>query len=382
MKKKLLVLISVIAATVCLAVVSLAGCKKVGGVPMVTDKSLADHDKAPAYAAYYQSQFEDMMSDYSAGNISAADAAAIMWALGSYNHGQAKQVVFFQDKVGETTLGGKTGKLAYQQYHKERRKDDSTGYKGEKYHYTIKHVFDSSISSIYENALEGARLRFVVNDTSVGLDKYGLYRFEKNGDTVFNGEQLFGRDLMTTEWKKGSDFGKAEEVWASGVVASNTLSYREVESLLYDDIVRCEDDKNALENRSILGNINVLEDGIVTGAVITEAVNGAGEKYYKVKMTLDKDKANSDRASIAMLGDDNSAKNIVWDKLEIEFEIWAGGFMKSYHISEAWTGTISQSIINVDGSASAENYVYYSYSDSDTSFAAEHEFLKDYIANN
>ncbi len=386
MKKKLLMAVSVIATVICLAALSLAGCKKVGGIPMLTDKSLADHDKAPEFSAYYAEQFNALIDDYNNGDVSATEAASVMWALGSYNHGQAKQVVFFQDKVGETVLKGKAGKLAYQQYHKERRKDDSTGYKGEKYHYTLKHVFDSELSSIYEEALESARVRLVINDPSAELDKYGLYRFEKNGNTVFSGQKLFGRDLMSTEWKKGSDFGKAEEIWPGSSVADNSLSWREVASRLADDIEKCsyidKYNKDVLENRRILGNINIFADGVVKGATIEQQSNDAGQKYYKVKLTLDIDVANNDDASINMLGDDNSAKTIKWSKLEIDFEIWAGGFMKSYHISEAWTGTISQSIINVDGSANAENYVYYSYSDSDTSFAAEHEFLKKYIADN
>ncbi len=169
MKKKLLMAVSVIATVICLTALSLAGCKKVGGIPMLTDKSLADHDKAPEFSAYYAEQFNALIDDYNNGDVSATEAASVMWALGSYNHGQAKQVVFFQDKVGETVLKGKAGKLAYQQYHKERRKDDSTGYKGEKYHYTLKHVFDSELSSIYEEALESARVRLVRQVRSVSL---------------------------------------------------------------------------------------------------------------------------------------------------------------------------------------------------------------------
>ncbi|MDE5617939.1 MAG: hypothetical protein K2I79_00440, partial [Clostridia bacterium] len=229
MKKKLFLFTSVAIALICALTAALAGCKKVGGLPMADENYLADYDSAPAITAYYKNQFDDMMSDYNSGNIDAARAAAVMWALGSYNIYQAEQVVYFQNKLGQTTLSGKSGKLAYQQYHKERRKNDS-GYLGEKFHYTIKHVYDSQISSLYESFLESARVRLVVNDRSQGFDKYGLYRFEKNGDTTFSGKQLFGQELMTTEWKKGSDFGKEEEIWKGAVVpdGDTSKSYKEV----------------------------------------------------------------------------------------------------------------------------------------------------------
>lgn len=384
MKKKLLMFTCTAIALVCALTAALAGCKKVGGLPMVDENYLADYDSAPAVTAYYKSQFDEMMSEYNLGSIDASRAAAIMWALGSYNIGQAEQVVYFQNKLGQTSLSGKSGKLAYQQYHKERRRNES-GYVGEKFHYTIKHVYDSQISSIYESFLESARVRLVVNDRSQGFDKYGLYRFEKNGDTTFTGKQLFGQELMTTEWKKGSDFGKEEEIWKGAIVPNgdNSKSCSEVIDAISAQLNGYAVNSDGIGDRSILGNINILKSGIVSSATITPANSSSGAKYYKVVMQINLENLNKDRSSTAMLADDNSAESgIKWTKMNIAFEIWDGGLMRCYTIDEGWEGTIKASIAKVSGEADAVNKVFYSYSDGDTSFTAEHKFLKDYIANN
>ncbi|MDE5618671.1 MAG: hypothetical protein K2I79_04215, partial [Clostridia bacterium] len=136
-------------------------------------------------------------------------------------------------------------------------------------------------------------------------------------------------------------------------------------------------------DRQIQGNINILKSGIVTSADIEQATSSSGAKYYKVAMQINLDNLNKDRASTAMLADDNSAESgIKWTKMTIKFEIWDGGLMRCYTIDEGWSGTIKAGIAKVSGEADAVNNVFYSYSDNDTSFAVEHKFLKEYIANN
>lgn len=365
-KKKVFALTAVVVLIAVTAAV-LSACTVAGAPPMADETYFGGYNTEPAFDGYYSAQVNDVLNSTS---LDDATKAAYLWALASYNWGQTSQYAMFQNKVGDTVLNGDKGTMAYQQYHKEKRADGD--YKGEKYHYTIKHIYNSSFSglvgSIIEGSLESARLRFVANTGELS----GLYRFELNGDgkevTTFTGTQLLGEDLLTTQWKKGKDFGgNGEEIHKSGIVAENGKSLDEVISAIKNDIQTCE-----VDDRLIQGNINTLADGVVSGATIEKATDG---DYYKITMMFNLEKLNADERSIEFLKSDNSASEIVWERISISFELWSCGLFKSYTVDEAWNGRV----MSFSGMAQAVNNVYFSYSDADCSMDKELEYLTDYI---
>lgn len=365
-KKKVFALTAVVVLIAVTAAV-LSACTVAGAPPMADETYFGGYNTEPAFDGYYSAQVNDVLNSTS---LDDATKAAYLWALASYNWGQTSQYAMFQNKVGDTVLNGDKGTMAYQQYHKEKRADGD--YKGEKYHYTIKHIYNSSFSglvgSIIEGSLESARLRFVANTGELS----GLYRFELNGDgkevTTFTGTQLLGEDLLTTQWKKGKDFGgNGEEIHKSGIVAENGKSLDEVIAAIKNDIQTCE-----VDDRLIQGNINTLADGVVSGATIEKATDG---DYYKITMMFNLEKLNADERSIEFLKSDNSASEIVWERISISFELWSCGLFKSYTVDEAWNGRV----MSFSGMAQAVNNVYFSYSDADCSMDKELEYLTDYI---
>ncbi len=365
-KKKVFALTAVVVLIAVTAAV-LSACTVAGAPPMADETYFGGYNTEPAFDGYYSAQVNDVLNSTS---LDDATKAAYLWALASYNWGQTSQYAMFQNKVGDTVLNGDKGTMAYQQYHKEKRADGD--YKGEKYHYTIKHIYNSSFSglvgSIIEGSLESARLRFVANTGELS----GLYRFELNGDgkevTTFTGTQLLGEDLLTTQWKKGKDFGgNGEEIHKSGIVAENGKSLDEVIAAIKNDIQTCN-----VDDRLIQGNINTLADGVVSGATIEKATDG---DYYKITMMFNLEKLNADERSIEFLKSDNSASEIVWERISISFELWSCGLFKSYTVDEAWNGRV----MSFSGMAQAVNNVYFSYSDADCSMDKELEYLTDYI---
>ena len=365
-KKKVFALTAVVVLIAVTAAV-LSACTVAGAPPMADETYFGGYNTEPAFDGYYSAQVNDVLNSTS---LDDATKAAYLWALASYNWGQTSQYAMFQNKVGDTVLNGDKGTMAYQQYHKEKRADGD--YKGEKYHYTIKHIYNSSFSglvgSIIEGSLESARLRFVANTGELS----GLYRFELNGDgkevTTFTGTQLLGEDLLTTQWKKGKDFGgNGEEIHKSGIVAENGKSLDEVIAAIKNDIQTCN-----VDDRLIQGNINTLADGVVSGATIEKATDG---DYYKITMMFNLEKLNADERSIEFLKSDNSASEIVWERIGISFELWSCGLFKSYTVDEAWNGRV----MSFSGMAQAVNNVYFSYSDADCSMDKELEYLTDYI---
>ena len=349
----------------------LTACEPVFADPPMADQTyMTGHDTKPGFKGYYSAQVTEVLESTT---LDDETKAAYLWALASYNYGQADQFAMFQNKVGNTTLDGNIGTLAYQQYYKEKRHDGD--YKGEKYHYTIKHVYDSTFSSMVEGLLESARMRFVANTG----DLQGLYRFELNGDgkevTTFTGNKLLGEELLDTVWQVGDDFGgNGEEIWKRTLSgAENNKSVNEVIAAIKNDIQNCN-----IEDRLIQGNINTLADRVVSDASIEKATDG---DYYVITMSFDLDKLNADKRSIEFLNNDNSAKNMKWDELSVSFEIWATGLFKSYTIDEKWTGEVGKAIIWFEGSATSSNHVYFSYTDEDCSMDKELAYLKEFIDN-
>lgn len=349
----------------------LTACEPVFADPPMADQTyMTGHDTKPGFEGYYSAHVTEVLESTT---LDDETKAAYLWALASYNYGQADQFAMFQNKVGNTTLDGNIGTLAYQQYYKEKRHDGD--YKGEKYHYTIKHVYDSTFSSMVEGLLESARMRFVANTG----DLQGLYRFELNGDgkevTTFTGNKLLGEELLDTVWQVGDDFGgNGEEIWKRTLSgAENNKSVNEVIAAIKNDIQNCN-----IDDRLIQGNINTLADRVVSDASIEKATDG---DYYVITMSFDLDKLNADKRSIEFLNNDNSAKNMKWDELSVSFEIWATGLFKSYTIDEKWTGEVGKAIIWFEGSATSSNHVYFSYTDEDCSMDKELAYLKEFIDN-
>ncbi len=369
-RKAAFIVTAALAAIVIATTLLLSACAAVEAEPPMADETyMGGYNTKPAFDGYYSAQVDEVLQSASLDN---ATKAAYLWALASYNWGQTSQYAMFQNKVGDTVLKGNQGTMAYQQYHKEKRADGD--YKGEKYHYTIKHIYDSNFSSVVEGLLESANVRFVANTG----DLQGLYRFKINGDgkevTMFTGTQLLGEELLTTKWKKGKDFGgNGEEIWKTGIVKENTASLSEVIAAIKSDVQTCD-----VDDRLIQGNINTLADGVVSGATITKAADG---DYYTVTMTFDLEKLNADSRSIEFLNSDNSAKNMQWDSLSVSFEIWDNGLFRSYTIDEKWTGEVGAVAFWFEGSASATNHVYFSYTDEDCSMQKELDYLAEFIAD-
>lgn len=366
-KKVALLTVAAVLALVTAATLVLSACGTAGDPPMVDENYLSGHNTAPDFKAYYSEQVAEVLaSDTLDDDIK----AAYLWVLAGYNHGQSERFAYFQNKLGETDLGSEgKGKLAYQQYHKELRANDAENFGGGKYHYTIKHVYDSTLPSIYGDMLEDAAIRFVANVD--GLN--GLYRFKLNGDgaevTQFTGKELLGEEILTTKWQTGSDWGKAEKVYGAYRIVENDKSLDEVMTALENDIQTCE-----MENRQVMGNLNTLGDGVVKDATITSSSDGS---YYTIVMTLDLGALNADARSIQFLEDDNTAKNMKWNKCNVTFEMWKTGLFKSYSIEENWSGKI----VVYDGSAEVSNKVFYSYTAQDCSMDKEVAFLKEFDAS-
>ena len=365
-KKVALLTVAAVLALVTAATLVLSACGTAGDPPMVDETYLSGHNTAPDFEAYYSEQVAEVL----ASTLDDATKAAYLWVLAGYNHGQSERFAYFQNKLGETDLGSEgKGKLAYQQYHKELRANDAENFGGGKYHYTIKHVYDSTLPSIYGDMLEDAAIRFVANVDGLS----GLYRFKLNGDgeevTQFTGKELLGEEILTTKWQTGSDWGKAEKVYGAYRIVENDKSLDEVMTALENDIQTCE-----MENRQVMGNLNTLGDGVVKDATIKPSSDGS---YYTIVMTLDLGALNADARSIQFLEDDNTAKDMKWNKCNVTFEMWKTGLFKSYSIEENWSGKI----VVYDGSAEVSNKVFYSYTAQDCSMDKEVAFLKEFDAS-
>ena len=366
-KKVALLTVAAVLALVTAATLVLSACGTAGDPPMVDETYMSGHNTAPDFEAYYSEQVAEVLAS---DTLVDATKAAYLWVLAGYNHGQSERFVYFQNKLGKTDLGSQgKGKLAYQQYHKELRANDAENFGGGKYHYTIKHVYDSTLPSIYGSMLEDAAIRFVANVD--GLN--GLYRFKLNGSgdevTQFTGKDLLGEEILTTKWQTGSDWGKAEKVYGAYRIVENDKSLDEVMTALEKDIQTCE-----MEDRQVMGNLNTLGDGVVKDATIKPSSDGS---YYTIVMTLDLGALNADARSIQFLEDDNTAKNMKWNKCNVTFEMWKTGLFKSYSIEENWSGKI----VAYDGSAEVSNKVFYSYTAQDCSMDKEVAFLKEFDAS-
>jgi hypothetical protein len=314
--------------------------------PTVTAPYLEESTAQFSALKAYFPESENSVLEIINGNDDVKAITAKLYAYACYNENYVSQYVYFSDRSSSTTLDGYLCESSNQDYKAIIYKTDTQ--KGLKYHHTLKHVTkaDASLPSMYKNLYEDAKLRFV-DDTL-------LYRFASSGSTVYRTEK--GRtDELTTTWdKKGTDWAKED----LSVVAQEKISADSISA----DIV----DKSSTDENSMKGNINIFAENIIKD-VRVQYYSNLG--YYLFYMTIDSTVANSDSASLAMLRQSNSSNDCKWDKdVIITFVVWESGLLRSYHLEEQWTGSISKSVVSIAGSANSQVDVEYSYADEDLGY--------------
>lgn len=344
------------------------GC---GGTDVGENKSyyLNDDGKYPVISAEYEEESRAAIARWQNADSRekeevAKSVAAELFAYACYNEEYIDRYVYFSNQTANTDLGTKgSGKVTTQNYKLIiRESDDTDGYK---YHYTIKKVDEADgWIETFKNSFESARMRFVTE-----TDK--LYRFEGDKDTIQYGTDEDGAatEVLTCVWETGKDWG-----------ADDTPIVRREDRLDLDgiksDIISRVD--NGYEP-VIHCNVNILADGIIESATITEGTID-GHAVYEIVMRLDTDVANADGASSSMLEDANSpAKKCEWTEDEdgngptITFQIWENGLMKYYKMDERWSGKV----FLFDGEANSQLEVWYSYSDGDCDMTEKLEWLEE-----
>lgn len=333
------------------------GCTEPTNVGENKSYYLEDDGVYPVVAAEYEEESKAAISRWkNAGSDRdevAKEVAAELFAYACYNEEYIDRYVYFSSQTGTTDLGSNgSGNVTTQNYKLIIRESEITP--GYKYHYTIKKVNEAEgFVNTFKGQFESARMRFV-EDT----DK--LYRFEGIEDTIAyatdeeTGEET---DILTCEWETGNDWGSDD----------TPITKREdrlnIDGIEADILSRIENDYEAV----IHCNVNILADGIIESATITEGT-ADGHAVYEIVMQLDADVANADEASLKLLKDANSpASSCKWIEDEegngptITFQIWDNGLLKYYKMEEQWEGRV----ILFNGKANSQLEVWYSYSNDD-----------------
>lgn len=363
--KKIVKVLSVLIAPIMLVCTLLSACKK----PRIENNSgniMQDMNAAPAQTPAYEQYSRQAIEEYksvaqkhldSDGEVdteneeviqAARKAAVQLYAYACYNERTLDKYAYFSNQEGETDLGSSGVATAYRQeyYLRVNESEDTCGYR---YHYTIKMVDDEKTSGLvgsFKSTFESARMR-ITDKTDL------LYRFE--GDKIREGEEHegLGFKLLTCNWKKGKDWGKADIVM------------KKSEYILPEDIKADIEKQAGEDNITIRGNINILADNIVKNALIIENENDDG---VMAVMTIDTAVANKDDASLKMLRKANSSSDCLWvdpdgdtSGLTIVFRVWGNGMFRFFTVSESWKGKIS----GFNGTADSVTTTYYTYSDRD-----------------
>lgn len=371
MKKIIRVLSLVIAPLVCICTF-LAGCKSCGKKVEAAEMTgiMKDINTPPSQKAAYEQYTRQAINEYKAvaekhtvnGEVdeeneevvkTAAETAAKLFAYACYNERTLDKYVYFSNQVGKTDLGisGSATALRQEYYLRVNEGADTCGYR---YHYTIKKVQESSGAVAgFKSLFENARMRFT-DETNL------LYRFE--GDKIKVGEphERLDCELLTCEWKTGEDWAKPD------------AEMKKSEYLEPADIRADIEEHAGEDNITIRGNINILADGIVKKAFISDDEEGG----VFVMMYIDTEVANRDEASLKMLRKSNSSNDCKWVGedgfgLMIVFNVWDCGLFKSFFVSENWSGKIS----GFSGEADSVTSTYYSYSDRDCDMTENLEML-------
>ena len=387
MKKVLKVLSLMTVPMVFAAAVAGCGGKKVENQVEIADM-MADIDLAPDQTAVYEAYSKQALADYkavanahlnedgevdteNAEVIAAANiAAAKMFAYACYNERYLNQYVYFSNKDGETDLGSVTGSadattqdyyLRINEQFDENNELITCGYR---YHYNIKKVNKStgSLKNLgLDSLFEGAKIRYTVN-TNI------LYRFKADMDTVYDkgAHPTMDVNILACQWETDSDD------WAKPDVEMKKGEYIAPEDIRADIEAHAGED-----NITMRANINILADGIVKNAMISEEDEGG----LLVVMAINTEVANGDEASLKMLRKANGSSNCKWQDIDDEsgltivYRLWDNGMLRMYACSERWSGKIS----GFSGEADTTTITYYSYSDRDCDMTGYLEMLQEGI---
>ena len=364
-----------VVASAFISVCFLVGCAK--PVKVNSGNIMQDIDVAPTQTAYYEQYSKEALDNFYAvadkhlvdGDIdfenkevssAAASTAAKLFAYACYNERTLDQYVFFAAQEGDTDLGSSGSATALKQEYYLRVNEQEGITCGYRYHYTIKMVEKSSGSiSMFKSAFESARTR-ITDETDL------LYRLEGSNIRKGGKNENLGVELLTCDWKTGSDWGKHDVEMKKGeVIAPDKIE---------EDIVEVAGE----DNITIRANINILAENIVKSAIIIKDESEAGLDGYLIFMSIDTEVANKDQASLKMLRKANGSDDCEWVNdedstgLSIVFRIWKNGLFRMYSISEKWKGKIS----GFSGIADSSTEYYYSYSDRDCDMKSYLEMLE------
>ena len=238
---------------------------------------------------------------------------------------------YFRNQVGTTTIKSNSGTLVYQRLRRQSDdvKDDTT----------IKLPVNHNFGGTETNFVTSAFIRYVAN---------GRYNKMTN-DTDIKYDEKTG--LLTVEkWKKSSD------AWNKVEDAAGSRSYDEA-------------------RKSV---INWQAKGIVSadGAKIERKTDDKNNVYYELTFSIDVEVANADEQTIKALENDNSGKNMSFEKCSMTVEIWECGLTKRYLIDETWKGEIGALVIWYEGSASSKSEIIFSYSEKDMNYSATDDIFQ------
>ena len=330
---------------------AMTGCKDVIEAEISYD--LNDADRYPEQEGPYAEEVAGVISSWQSGALTDEDAAAQLFAYACYSEEYLDSYVYFSNQGGSTDYGGLGTSAALKQDYKLIVNGDDEEEGGFKFHYTIKHVTESSgLLSAAKSLFESAKMRIVTEDSL-------LYRLDGK-DVKYDKSNT----MLSCDWVvDSSDWGNKDPA-----IVKRSGDKLDLDGIKKDIVSVAQSDPG---NAVIHGNINILADDIVESATISENTLD-GNTVYDVSMTINTDAANKDDYSIAMLESSNSASSCSWTSYVITFRIWDNGLFRQYMLIEFWSGTV----FGFSGSAGSLTYVQYSYSANDTDPTDKKAFLE------
>lgn len=270
----------------------------------------------------------DVKAIYEDSSLSVPEKIAQMVYGATMNEIACDHFAYFRNQVGTTKIGKKSGTLVYQRLRRQddRIKDDTT------IKLPINHNFGTTESSF----VTSADIRYISE---------GSYKRMNNRSDIIYDENT---GLLTVEkWKKQSN-----ENW----------------NRTKDGSGDAKGSRSIDEARKTV--INWKAQGIVKaeGAKI-ELKEDANGNYYALTFSVDVAVANADKPTISALENDNSGKNMSFQKCDLTVEIWECGLAKRYYIEETWKGEIGAAIIWYAGAADSKSEIIFSYSQKDMDYS-------------
>ena len=270
---------------------------------------------------------DDMAAFYASTDDKNLVAAQMIFA--SYvNISTAHQYSFFKYQVGTTNLGDNTGTLLYQRMRRQNQtiKDDTT----------LKLPINHNFNSLAVAGVTGegkVAIRYIKNGA--------IYRIQSNTIDYDSKTGLLSCD----SWKKGKNYGDAEDVSVSANITEARANYLSlVEGMVYDGAT-ADMDINSPKAIFKKSSTKIQDKG----------------DYYEIYVEADSDVASKDADTLKFFKEDNGATNATISKCNITIQIWKCGLIKEMYIDEEWSGKISA----FSGVAQAKSKVLYSYTDED-----------------